>query len=83
MGSKVYFADFQSYKLIYFLNVRRLSGLSGKLENNPVFALEKPSGKGSKFGGYFPGLWHCFDKVRPLNNLFPSFLSSGVYCIRP
>ena len=50
MGSKVYFADFQSYKLIYFLNVRRLSGLSGKLENNPVFGPWKPGWIGLEIG---------------------------------
>ena len=66
MGSKVYFADFQSYKLIYFLNVRRLSGLSGKLENNPVFALEKPSGKGLKIGRFFLSLAANLDFLRNL-----------------
>jgi hypothetical protein len=43
MGSKVYFADFQSNKPIFFINVRGLSGLAGKLENYPVFTLQKPA----------------------------------------
>jgi hypothetical protein len=37
MGYKVYFADFQYYKLIYFHNIRDIPGLAIQLKINLIF----------------------------------------------
>jgi hypothetical protein len=40
MGYKVYFADFQCYKLIYFLNIRENPGLDILLKISRIFPPE-------------------------------------------